>query len=832
MKKFSLLTVCALAAFASGIAAAEAPKCPIPGDWTFDTALSDEFDAPSFDHAKWWDFTPLWRGRREYINRAANVTQKDGKLELWAKRILKSEQEYEDRAQGFWPYTCGIVKSRRKVKYGYFEVRAKGTAAEVRNAFWLYDPLSDGINRPWSKYLSGSHSEEIDIYEFVGRFQDEAAKRPYKICSHVHRFKTPYVEGVVNADKTKLANAGGQYPVDWRPCDDYHVYGLLWTPEEIVWYVDGVETYRRANDYYHTDLHVMIDVEIAKWRGADPSKLDPSTLPAVHTIDYFRRWTAVEKPVRRSFLRKGDLWVMSGDSITHNDFYRQCVGAALDHFHPGHGVRIMNTAVWGQLVAEAEGQGVNLKPTVASIMLGMNDVIHRDYPPGFDFSEKAATYAAAVRRQVQDFKKNGADVILFTPTLTDETEHSYFNVAHTRAGLVAYGDALEKIAAEEGCTLLPIAADFEAFKAHIGRRETLIPDGVHPYGWGQYAIARGLIRHLRLDAPLAQKNVPRGSCDLNVVKVNDISIRRGGAFLSDGENPSIILTAPRDMKAIVRWSVAETGDRGEGEVNLSKGRPYTFTPVLAEGSLPGELGTVTRMILTVTPEDGLPRLAVADFARTKVYHLKDGVVRGEIKTDKPRREGSTVGTWEVRVDGSDLWMSGRMYASEWPDRPPSEKDIWMNSSRMNGVMALFDFRPLDRFAENRFDRDVNMINTYVLPEPWSVLTLPWINREPANCLFGHAERRPDGYEWRTGFRGRVNDYTRFDVSKLDVFGIYFIFADCENGRMCHYPVFGQLHGPARELRINPEHRLNQTAVFDRKGIIPGDETVTMGVFGL
>jgi hypothetical protein len=215
-----------------------------------------------------------------------------------------------------------------------------------------------------------------------------------------------------------------------------------------------------------------------------------------------------------------------------------------------------------------------------------------------------------------------------------------------------------------------------------------------------------------------------------------------------------------------------------------------------------------------------------------VYHFKDGVVRGEIKTDKPRREGSTVGTWEDRVDGSDLWMSGRMYASEWPDRPPSEKDIWMNSSRMNGVMALFDFRPLDRFAENRFDRDVNMINTYVLPEPWSVLTLPWINREPANCLFGHAERRPDGYEWRTGFRGRVNDYTRFDVSKLDVFGIYFIFADCENGRMCHYPVFGQLHGPARELRINPEHRLNQTAVFDRKGIIPGDETVTMGVFGL
>ncbi len=281
------LAVCPVAA------AAEEPKCPIVGEWGLDASVSDDFDASSLDRGKWWDFTPWWRGRREYVNRAANVVQTNGFLQLWAKKIPESEQEYEDRAQGFWPYTCGIVKSRRKVKYGYFEVRAKGTAAEVRNAFWLYDPLSDGINRPVKKYVPGNHSEEIDIYEFVGRFQAEQEKLPYRICSHVHRFETPYVEGVVNSAKTKLENEGGQYPVDWRPCDGYHVYGLLWTPEELVWYVDGVETYRRANDHYHTALHVMIDVEIAKWRGADPERLDAETLPAVHSVDYFRRWTDV-----------------------------------------------------------------------------------------------------------------------------------------------------------------------------------------------------------------------------------------------------------------------------------------------------------------------------------------------------------------------------------------------------------------------------------------------------------------------------------------------------------------------------------------------------------
>ncbi len=534
----------------------------------------------------------------------------------------------------------------------------------------------------------------------------------------------------------------------------------------------------------------------------------------------------------RSFLRRGDLWVMSGDSITFNDFYRQTVVAALDHFHPGHGVRIMNTAVWGQLVADAEGRGLGLNPTLASIMLGMNDVIHRDYPPGFDFSAKAAAYAESIRRQVRDFKKRGADVILFTPTLTDETEFSYFNVAHTREGLVAYGKALEKVAQEEGCVLLPMADDFEAFKPALGRRETLIPDGVHPYGWGQYAMARAIVHHLRIDAPLAEPRGPRGPCDLGVVSLNDISFRRGGPFVEDGARPEVLITAPLDMEVEIAWSVACSQDRGASTARLEKGKAFAFSPKLAEASLPGELGVASRMILVVTPAGGRPRLAVADFARTKVYHMKDGVARGEISTDEPRSEGRVVGTWEMRVDGGDLWLSGGMRAEEWPARLPPERDIWMNTSGMNGVMALFDFRPTDRFAENRFDHDVNMVHLNVLREPWSVLALPWVNRETASCFFGFAEPVAGGYAWRMGFRGRVNDYTRFDLSKADVFGAYFVFVDCEGGKQRHYPLFAQLYGPERKARINPEHRLNQTAVFDMKGVLRGDEVVTMGVFGL
>lgn len=262
------------------------------------------------------------------------------------------------------------------------------------------------------------------------------------------------------------------------------------------------------------------------------------------------------------------------------------------------------------------------------------------------------------------------------------------------------------------------------------------------------------------------------------------------------------------------------------------GKPFAFNPSMSKESLSLALGTAARVIITVEQESGEPQLAVVDLARTEVFHFDGGVARGEILSDLPRPEGNLVGTWEVRLDGSDLWFSGRMRANEWPARKPPHQDVWMNSSGMNGVMALFDFRPLGRFAENRFDRDVNMVTLDVLDNPWSVLPLSWINRRVGSCLLAGAEPTEDGYAWRLGFRGRVNDYTRFDISKHDVFGLYFIFADCESGQVRHYPVFGQLHGPQRELRINPELRLNQTAVFDIKGVIPGDEVTTVGVFGL
>jgi len=256
------------------------------GKWVLDTLHSDEFDGTSLDLKKWYDYAPNWRGRREYINRKANVSVSSGCLNLAVRKLQESEMEAEDLAEGILPNTMPIVKSVDRVRYGYFECSAKGCPAEVRNAFWLYDPLSDRLHE---KYTPGNCSEEIDIYEFIGKF-NSAEHPPYFIGAHVHRFATPYVEGVVNSVKTVLPDEGGKLVVDWAPADAFHTYGLLWMPDRIAWYVDGKEYYRRENDYFHRPLHIVFDCELAAWGGAEVANFDEAHSGAAHQVQYFRRW--------------------------------------------------------------------------------------------------------------------------------------------------------------------------------------------------------------------------------------------------------------------------------------------------------------------------------------------------------------------------------------------------------------------------------------------------------------------------------------------------------------------------------------------------------------
>jgi beta-glucanase (GH16 family) len=70
---------------------------------------------------------------------------------------------------------------------------------------------------------------------------------------------------------------------------EWHVYGLLWQPHALAWYLDGVQQWRYAGPGIPDEpMYLLINLAVGgEWPG-DP---DLSTVfPADFSIDYVRVW--------------------------------------------------------------------------------------------------------------------------------------------------------------------------------------------------------------------------------------------------------------------------------------------------------------------------------------------------------------------------------------------------------------------------------------------------------------------------------------------------------------------------------------------------------------
>ena len=199
---------------------------------------------------------------------------------FFTKNLNPKKVSIQDKARGYDMFSTAIIKSKKRSHYGYYEARAKSMKAAVCNAFWLYDPLEESV-----KYREGEYSEEIDIFEVFGKANKKENQRAYYAA--VHRYQTPYVESLVNKRKYKLENRYTRLEVDYDFHEDFHIYGLLWTPDELVWYLDGKEVFRRKNDFFKRPLHIIFDAEIMEtWDGLP----NPDDLPSTFEVDYVRVW--------------------------------------------------------------------------------------------------------------------------------------------------------------------------------------------------------------------------------------------------------------------------------------------------------------------------------------------------------------------------------------------------------------------------------------------------------------------------------------------------------------------------------------------------------------
>ena len=286
---------CALTAL-GGSAEEEKRPVGVPGDWTLVEAFSDEFDGDAVDTTKWDKNLAPW-GERAW--RPENVYVKDGTL-----RIRAAYEPHTRDGKDYF-YTMGILLSRSETTYGYFEARIRGCSRfpGLCPGFWLF---STGGNRRLDVNGETVCYSEIDIVELQQGLWDLDLRRNVPVtridCNlHVRLLKDGREEWFRPNGHPEMCR--NHWDAPWDPRDDFHLYAVENTPEEIVWYIDGKEVARKPNLYWHLPMKLAFTLEarppLIRWAGVDgrepdPKNCTPEGFPTEMTVDYVRAWVRAE----------------------------------------------------------------------------------------------------------------------------------------------------------------------------------------------------------------------------------------------------------------------------------------------------------------------------------------------------------------------------------------------------------------------------------------------------------------------------------------------------------------------------------------------------------
>lgn len=163
--------------------------------------------------------------------------------------------------------------------YGYFEIRCKVPPSHgIWSAFWLMPDNNLAFSES-DLQGTGMDGAEIDIYESA--FYSRAGENNI-MQSAIH------VDGY---SKEKLKSKGSNAYLVPNLYTEFHTYGLMWTEDEYIFYIDGYETWRTdfLKDTSSVDEFMILSMEVGgdndgekvtklgAWAG-DPSDNDKNAV--------------------------------------------------------------------------------------------------------------------------------------------------------------------------------------------------------------------------------------------------------------------------------------------------------------------------------------------------------------------------------------------------------------------------------------------------------------------------------------------------------------------------------------------------------------------------
>ncbi|CAN5397369.1 hypothetical protein BH11BAC2_BH11BAC2_19720 [soil metagenome] len=181
--------------------------------------------------------------------------------------VLKCASRPEVKNLLTYDYTSGILFSKQKYQYGYFEIRFRTDEyAGLWPAFWLY---------------GGSENEEIDIFEIPGQ-----QKGFFHVDVHCPSGCNNYHVGPLGLFRT---NWGGNLPSTEFWSGNYNIIGAEWQPGYIKWYLNG-EPVAYWKGKIATPLALIANLAVTSDDGSFSGNPSAINFPAHLDIDYIRVW--------------------------------------------------------------------------------------------------------------------------------------------------------------------------------------------------------------------------------------------------------------------------------------------------------------------------------------------------------------------------------------------------------------------------------------------------------------------------------------------------------------------------------------------------------------
>ena len=229
----------------------------LPDGMEFELVWSDEFDGDTLDTDK-WDYRLCMMGKRHAAwtdkgvkveNGCAVFTVFEENGEVVSSQ-LQTGYNFMDQpvvptkfGKSFLQWPVGKLHENKYTHgYGYYECRCRLQQKEGWwSAFWLQSPI---IGASLDPKMTGS---EVDVME---SFHPGEVK-PHNVFT-----------GGYGLDMQRIKVGG----MDGVSTDEFHTFGVLWTPEKYVFYVDGVEDGTVTENVSGIPQFILISTETNGYR--------------------------------------------------------------------------------------------------------------------------------------------------------------------------------------------------------------------------------------------------------------------------------------------------------------------------------------------------------------------------------------------------------------------------------------------------------------------------------------------------------------------------------------------------------------------------------------